>query len=237
MNLLAGWSAVTSSPLFGITLTVGAYVGARLLWDRFDRPSLLNPVLVAVTVVIAVLAVTGVDYDTYLIGGAYIAFLLGPATVALALPLWRQWHRVRRSVFEVLGAVSVGCVASIVAAVLFTRWAGGTAVMVASMSPKSATTPISIAMSQQVGGIPELSAVFTIVSGVLGAVAGPRILSLLRLQDPEVRGLAMGVSAHGIATARSLHEHPSEGAFAGLAMGLNALATSLLVPPLLAWLT
>jgi putative effector of murein hydrolase len=133
----------------------------------------------------------------------------------------------------VLGLVT-GSVVSIVVAYEVTQALGGGEDLALSMAPKSATTPVSIALSESIGGIPALTAVFTIVAGVVGAVSGPAVLSLLRFRDLRVRGLAIGAASHGIGTSRALEEHPTEGAFSGLGMGLNALATALLLPLVLA---
>ena len=123
-----------------------------------------------------------------------------------------------------------GAVVSVVAAVLVTRIAGGSRVLELTMAPKAATTPVSIAVAEQIGGIPALTAVVTIVAGITGAVLGPWLLDRLRIVDPRARGVALGVSSHGIGTSRALQESRTEGAFSGLSMALSALATSILVP-------
>ncbi len=227
------WQWLVGSPLFGVTLTLVAYAAARELWQRTGRHPSLNPVLVAVVLVGATLLLLGVDYEEYMVGGRYIAFLLGPATVALALPLHYESRLVRKAAVPILLGIAVGAVVSIVVAVTVTRALGGDEVLVLSMAPKSATTPVSIALSESIGGVPALTAVFTILAGVLGAVAGPAVLSLLRFRDVRVRGLALGSVSHGIGTSRALTDHRTEGAFAALAMGLTALATAVLLPVVL----
>lgn len=221
---------LVSSPVLGITLTLGAYLAARAMWERTGRHASLNPVLVAIVLVAGVLLAAGVDYDEYLTGGRYIAFLLGPATVALALPLHYEAGLVRRAALPVLLGVTSGAAASIAVAYAVTRGLGGDKALGLSMAPKSATTPVSIALAESLGGIPALTAVFTILAGVLGAVTAPAVLSLLGFRDVRVRGLAIGVASHGIGTSRALEEHPTEGAFSGLATGLTALATALMIP-------
>ncbi len=226
-------SWLLGSPLFGVTLTLVAYKAARELWERTGRHATLNPVLVAIVLAGGTLLLLGVDYEDYMVGGQYIAFLLGPATVALALPLHYEAPLVRQAVWPVLAGLLVGSAASIAVTFWITRALGGDEQLALSMAPKSATTPVSIALAESFGGIPALTAVFTIITGVIGAVAAPAVLSLLRFRDLRVRGLAIGASSHGIGTSRALEEHPTEGAFSGLAMGLNALATALLLPLLL----
>lgn len=234
LHLSETWSWLISSPLFGVTLTLVSYKAARVVFERTGRHPSLNPVLVAIVITAATLLLLGVDYADYMVGGRYIAFLLGPATVALALPLHYEARLVRQAAGPILLGLVTGSVVSIVVAFEITKALGGGEDLALSMAPKSATTPVSIALSESIGGIPALTAVFTIVAGVVGAVAGPAVLSFLRFRDLRVRGLAIGAASHGIGTSRALEEHPTEGAFSGLGMGLNALATALLLPLVLA---
>jgi len=226
------WDWLISSPLLGLTLTLGAYAAGRWAHRRTGSP-LLQPVLVAIVLVGAVLLLADMSYADYLAGGRYVAFWLGPATVALALPLHQEWHLVRRAAVPILTGVVAGAVVSIGSAVLLTRLAGGDRTLQLTMAPKAATTPVSIALSAQVGGVPALTAVLTILAGITGAVAGPWVLDRLRIRDPRARGIALGAVSHGIGTSRALQESRTEGAFSALSMALTALATSLLVPLLL----
>lgn len=237
LHLAEAWTWLLGSPLFGITLTLVAFRVAQEVWERTGRHAGLNPVLVAIVLAGTTLWLLDVDYATYMEGGQYVALLLGPATVALALPLHLEARLVRQAVGPVLAGIAVGCVTSVLVAFLVTRGMGGDLGLALSMAPKSATTPVSIALAGSFGGVPSLTAVFTILAGVLGAVAGPAVLSLLRFRDVRVRGLAIGAASHGIGTSRALQEHPTEGAFSGLAMGLNALATALAMPVLVPLLT
>jgi predicted murein hydrolase (TIGR00659 family) len=221
------------SPLFLMFLTLAAYRLGCEVRDRTGGHALAQPVLVAIVVIGIVLAVVDVDYETYRDGTQIIAFLLGPATVALAVPLHRQASRLRGFLAPLLVGVTLGAVASIATGYLLVRWLGGSEVLAETMAPKAATTPVSIAISGTIGGIPALTAVFAIVIGIVGAIAGPAVLTLLRIRDERARGLALGAVSHGIGTSRALRESESEGAFAGLSMGLTALVTSLLVPVLL----
>ena len=233
-DFAAGWAAVVHSPLLGISLTLAAYLVARALWTKSRHHSLANPVLVGIAVVVIVLLVLHIDYADYLRGAQYISFLLGPATVALALPLHRQARHIRRSALPILVCLTSGAVGAVVVAIVVTRALGGSSQLALTMAPKSATTPIAIALAQSSGGLPALAAVLTVLTGVLGAVAAPGVLSLLRVRDPRVRGFAIGMSSHGIGTSRAFHESPLTGAFAGLAMALNALVTAIVLPVLLA---
>lgn len=226
-----------TSPLALLTLTVAAYQLGRWLRARTDGHPLAQPALVAIVVVAVTISVLDVDYDRYRADVDPIALLLGPATVALAVPLHRQAHRLRGLVLPALLAVVLGSVVSVTTAVLLVRLTGGPEVLERTVAPKAATTPVAIPLAASVHGIPELAAVLAIVIGLVGAVAGPAVLTLLRIRDARARGLALGAVSHGIGTSRLLHDDERQGAFSGLSMGLTALATSLVLPllALLLW--
>ena len=217
------------TPLFGIALTLAVAVLSRRLWLAARQTALLTPVLVTIVLVAAFLALTGIDYETYMIGGSYLTFLLGPATVALAVPLYRAGPDIRKLLLPVAVGVTVGSLTAMVSAVLIVRMMGGDAALAATFAPKSATTPIAMAVADAGGGIVSLAAVLPVLTGVLGAVLAPWVLDRLR-----VRGLAIGVSSHGIGTARALAEGPKTGAFSALAMACSGVLTALLAPLVLA---
>ncbi|MCX6398135.1 MAG: LrgB family protein [Propionibacteriales bacterium] len=226
------WDWLTTSPLFGITITVAAYALGRWLHERTRSP-VFQPVLVAIVVIVAFLKITGVGYAEYLVGGSYVGFWLGAATVALALPLHHEWHLVKRAAAPITAGVLAGALVSITSAILLTEVAGGSRELQLTMAPKAATTPVSLALSTQIGGIPALTAALTILAGITGAILGPWILDRIGVTDLRARGIAMGSVTHGIGTARALQESRTEGAFSALCMGLTAVATSALVPLLL----
>lgn len=230
------WEWLSSSPVLGIALTLSVYAGARWLFLRTGKHSTMQPILICVVVIGAFLALTGVSYDDYLVGASSIHFWLGPATVALALPLHREWERVRRAAVPIGVGVVVGATVSAVSAVLLVSATGGPESLQLSLAPKSATTPVAIVIAEQIGGVPALTAIMTVVAGITGAVCGPAVLNLVRVRDERARGLALGAVSHGIGTARALEEGPVEGAFSGLSMALSALATSIVVPVVLALL-
>ena len=222
-------------PLTWLVATLLAYrLGVELL--ARTRLSVLQPVLVAIVVLGAALLLLDVDLATYARGTEVLVLLLGPATVALAVPLHRQLHRLRGFAVPLLVSLVVGVVVSVGSVVLLVELLGGSEELARTLAPKATTTPVSIALSQEVGGIPALTAVLTITAGILGAVAGPWVLDRVRVREPRARGLAIGGSSHGIGTARALAEDPVEGAFSGLSMGLTALSTSLLLPVIVALL-
>jgi len=229
-DLQATWVYLSTSPLFHLTLTLASFQAASWLFERSGRKAWLNPVLGAVIVNVAVLRLTGTDYATYFEGAQFVHFLLGPATVALAVPLYRQWQRVRRSALAITISLLAGSLTAIVSAVAVAWALGAPPALLASVAPKSVTAPVAMAIAEELGGLPSLTAVVVIVTGILGAMIGPMVLDLLRVRDWRARGLAIGTASHGIGTARALQVNETAGAFAGLAMGLNALATALVLP-------
>lgn len=228
-NLAATWEWLSTSPLFALTLTVGLYWAADKLWERAGRNPLLTPLLVATAIICVVLVVFRIDYAAYASGAGILTFLLGPATVALAMPLHRQASHVKEAAPMVLGAVVVGAFFSVLSGYWVTRWLGGDEVLAASMAPKSATTPIAMALAEQIGGLAPLAVLFVMVAGLSGAVIGPKILDWVGVSDPRARGLAMGVAAHGVGTSRAFQEGQTQGAFSGLAMGLTGLTISVII--------
>ncbi len=218
------------SPLTLLLITLVGYQAGRWLQTRTGGHALAQPVLVAIVVAALAITVLDVDYADYRKATELIAFWLGPATVALAIPLHRQTDRLKGFVLPMLAAILVGAVTSIVTAVLIARAFGADEALQKTLAPKSATTPVAIAVTESLGGIPPLVAVFTITIGIVGAISGPAVLNLLRIRDRRARGLAVGAVSHGVGASRMLREDETEGAFAGLAMGLSAFAISLLVP-------
>ena len=230
------WQAMTATPLFGVVVTVGAYLFAVAVARRARGKAYANPVLWSVVIIIVLLALTKTPVEHYQAGGDLIAFFLGPATVALALPLHRQLAHIKKALVPTLMASVFGATTAIFAAVWITRALGGSHDLVASMIPKSTTSPVALAITDTIGGIPALTAALVILTGVLGAIAGPGLLRLVHIRNDIAVGLAMGVSAHGIGTARALTQNPTQGAFAALAMALSAVITPVAVALLLPYL-
>jgi predicted murein hydrolase (TIGR00659 family) len=224
------WVYLSAGPLLWLALTLSAWIAADRLAAALGRHPLANPVLIAVLLVAAALALAGTDYRTYFEGAQFVHFLLGPATVALAVPLWRNRALVRRNVLPMLGALAVGSVVAILSTVVIARALGAPADVVASLAPKSVTAAVAMSISAETGGIPALTASLVIATGILGAMVVTPLMNTLRITDWSARGFAVGLASHGIGTARAFSVNPVAGVFAGLAMGLNALVTPLLVP-------
>ncbi|MFE6509721.1 LrgB family protein [Nocardioides sp. NPDC057767] len=217
------------SVILWLFVTVAAYELGRWLRTRTHSP-LAQPVAVAIVIIGVLLTVSGTSYDDYADATTLISFLLGPATVALAIPLYHQVSRLKGMVVPVLVALTAGVAVSMVSGILLVRWLGGSDVLERTMAPKAVTTPVAIELTDRLGGYPELAAAFAIVIGIIAAMVAPRVLTLLRIRDPRARGVAVGAVSHGIGTARMLEESQVEGAFSGLAMGLTAVVTCLMVP-------
>ena len=224
------------SPLTGIFLTLLAYRVALSISRRYHGHPLANTVLVGAGLLIVSLLALGLSFDEYFRGASFIQFLLGPVTVALAIPLYNNLARLKRSAFAILCSIVVGSVAGVASAVLIAVAFDLPPQIVLSLAPRSATTPIAIGVAEAIGGIPTLAAAFVIVTGIIGAVLARPLLALLRMNDDVVLGVATGIAAHGIGTARVFQISETAGAFAGLAMGLTGLVTAVVAPLLVHFL-
>lgn len=232
-NLATLWVYLSTSPLLGLTVTLSAYCIAQAVYARSGNNPLLNPVVVSVAMIIGLLVATDTDYRDYFEGAQFVHFLLGPATVALAVPLVQQFDRVRALWFPVSVALVFGVIFGSLSAVWISRALGASLLTQLSLAPKSVTAPVAMGIAEKIGGLPSLTAVLVVTTGIVGAVFGTRLLALLRLHDDSVRGIAMGVTAHGIGTARAFQVSKEMGAFAGLAMALSTVLSAFLLPWLL----
>lgn len=226
------WVYLARDPLLHLTLTLAAFQAGSWVYRRAGMNPLLNPVLLAVIAVVVALAATGTDYDTYFQGAQFVHFLLGPATVALAIPLYRQLARLKRDAPALIASIVAGSVAATVSAVGVAWALGAGRETLIALAPKSVTAPVAMGIAEALGGLPSLTAVLVILTGIIGAMLGPPLMDALGVRDWAARGLAMGTASHGIGTARALQVDAVAGAFAGLAMGLNALITAALLPVL-----
>lgn len=224
------WVYLSATPLFGLTATLVTYVGAQALSQRTGHAPWANPVLWTVLVLAGLLTLSGTPYPTYFSGAQFIHFLLGPAVVALAWPLWQRRAELRARAAALLVAATAGGAAAALAAVGL-GWALGLPdEVLRSLAPKSVTAPVAMGIAQQLGGIPALAAAFAVLTGLVGALSGKVLFDALGLHAPAVQGFALGTAAHGIGAARALQVHPDAGAYAGLALGLQALLAALLMP-------
>ena len=224
------WVYLSASPLLGLTATLLAYQAAYWIYAKARLNPLANPVAIAVALLVALLWFTDTPYPVYFEGAQFVHFLLGPATVALAVPLYAHLATLRKNLVPLAGALLAGSLAAVGSAIGIGWLLGASRETLLSMAPKSVTTPIAMGIAEKLGGLPSLTAVLVVTTGILGAVLARGTLNLLRIEDHAVRGFAVGVAAHGIGTARAFQVSETMGAFAGLAMGLNGLATAFLFP-------
>ena len=227
------WVYLATTPLLGLTVTLLAYQAAYWLYMKARMNPLANPVAISVAFLVALLWFTETPYETYFEGAQFVHFLLGPATVALAVPLFANLERLRRDLVPLLGALLAGSFTAVVSATGIAWLAGASRENVLSLAPKSVTTPIAMGVAEKLGGLPSLTAVLVVSTGIIGAVLARSVLAGLRIDDDVVSGFALGVAAHGIGTARAFQVSATMGAFAGLAMGLNGIVTAILLPLLL----
>jgi predicted murein hydrolase (TIGR00659 family) len=221
---------LSTSPLSWLTLTLVAFLVADRISQASGRHPLVNLVALAAAFIILLLRATGTSYETYFAGAQFIHFLLGPATVALAIPLYRNFERAKKSALPILGSLLIGSTTAIASAVLIARALGASHELAASLAPKSVTAPIAMGLSEKIGGAPFLTTALVIATGIFGAIILSPLMRLMRITDPAAVGMAAGLSAHGIGTARAFHIDSAAGAFAGVAMGLNGALTSLILP-------
>lgn len=224
------WSYLSREPLLWLTATLVAYLIGDHLSQRAGRNPLVNPVLVAMVLLGGVLWATATPYAAYFEGAQFVHFMLGPATVALALPLYANRAQIGRALVPMLAALLVGSGVAILSALWIARWLGIDGPVWLSLAPKSTTAPVAIGIAEQLGGLPTLTAALVILTGIIGAVIVTPLMRLMHIRDWRARGFAVGVAAHGIGTARAFQVNDTAGAFAGIGMGLNALLTAVLAP-------
>ena len=229
-DLATIWVYLSTTPLIGLTVTLVAYSLGYRLYLLANRNPLLNPVVTAIATLITFLQLTDVSYGTYFEGAQFVHFLLGPATVALAVPLYQQCAKIRQRMLPLLITLIIGAVVGALSSVGIAWVLGASIETQLSLAPKSVTTPVAMGISEQIGGLPSLTAVLVVATGIIGAVIGTTLFRLLRIEDDAVKGVALGIAAHGMGTARAFQLNREMGAFSGLAMALSALATAVLLP-------
>ena len=227
-------NAIFSSTPFILLLVLGSYLAGCKLHQK-KHIALFHPLLVAMVLIIALLSLLDIDYDTFCAGSSFISFLLGPSVVALGYALYEQIEQIRGKEIPVLTAVFAGGIVGIVSVIAICRIMGVDEAITSSLQPKSVTIPIAISLSKHSGGIPALTTVVVFFCGVLGSIIGPWLLNKCRIKNPIARGLALGSASHGLGTARAIELGALEGAISGLAIGLTGIVTSLLIP-LFEWL-
>jgi len=220
---------------FTILLTIGIYFISLKIYLKIKIP-FLTPLLISTTAIILVLISSGITFEQYKPGKSIMTFLLGPATVGLALPLYLNRQLLRKMLLPILFGIVCGSITTVTTAVVLAKLSGLDALLVTSMATKSITAPIAIEISRILGGDPAIAVAFVVFTGTLGSMIGPTFLSLCKINTPVARGIAMGLSAHGQGTATILQEGQLQGAMAGVAMALSAIFVSFIAPFYIPWL-
>lgn len=224
------WVYLSTSPLLGLTVTLLAYLAGVRLYVISNSNPLANPVAIAIIFIIGYLYLSGTSFETYFDGAQFVHFLLGPATVAFAIPLVQQIEKLKAIWIPLAISVMIGVATGALTSIGVAWLLGASQETLLSLAPKSITTPIAMGVSEQLGGLPSLTAVLVISTGIIGAVMGTRLFELIHIRDDSVKGVAMGLNAHGIGTARAFQVSPEMGAFSGLGMALMAFTGPILIP-------
>lgn len=224
------WVYLSGSPLLALTLTLAAWQLGTWLYERSGRNPLVNPVAIAVTVVAIVIVAIDMRYATYFEGAQFVHFLLGTATVALAVPIHHGLAALRGRLLPLAAALIGGGAVSIGSALLLARLLGIDAPLQQGLWAKSVTAPIAMGVAERIGASPTLTAVYAVITGVLGAVLGRYVLDAVGCREWWQRGAAIGIAAHGIGTSRAFTVHPDAGAWASLGMGLHGVVGAVLIP-------
>ena len=231
------WNHLASNPVLWLCLTLLAYQIGIWVYQKSGYITLLSPFVIAVVILLAILFGTHTQYETFFAGAQFVPFLLGPATVALAVPLFDQRLRLAKLWAPLLIGVVVGCVVGVISTVLLGALLGASFESIMSMAPKSVTTPIAMGISEKMGGIPEFTAGIVVLTGIVGSLLATPIFKLCKIKKDYVKGFSLGVAAHGMGTSRAFQISDKAGAFSGLAMGLagiiTAFAAPMIAPPLL----
>ncbi len=224
------WVYLSQSPLLWLFVTIAAYSLSLALFRKMRFFPLLNPVLISMIVIVTLLNITGTGYDRYFEGAQFVHFMLGPATVALAVPLFRNFQKVRRALFPLLIALAGGSLTAALSAFYLADIFGASEQIALSFVPKSVTSPIAMGIAENLGGLPSLTTVLVILTGTLGATLGLPLMKAFALRDERACGFAMGLACHGIGTARAFQASAMTGTFAVVGMGSNGLFTAIMVP-------
>ena len=230
------WVYLASTPLFGLSATLATYVVVHAGYDRLGRAPWANPVLWSVVAIAVILVATRTPYPTYFAGAQFVHVLLGPAVVALAWPLWLRRAEIRRRGVALVTAALAGGAAAAGSAVALGALFGLPGEVLRSLAPKSVTAPVAMGIAEQLGGVPALAAVLTVLTGMVGALSAKYLFDRLGIRSWPVRGFALGTASHGIGAARALQVDADAGAYAGIALGLQVLLASLLMPLVGRWL-
>ena len=230
MNIDALIEYITSTPLTWLLLTLGAFKFGIVVYEKSNKQVLLQPIIVSYLIIMSVILFTGTTYEEYFKGVEIIHFFLGPATVALALPLYNNLKYIKSLFIPIMITLVVAGVFSILIAVGLLYVLGAELPTILSMTTKSITAPIAIITSEQIGAIPSLAVGFVIITGIIGALLGTTLFKMLKIKHDTSKGFALGLISHGIGTARAIEISEKAAAFSALAMGLGGILTAIFLP-------
>lgn len=228
-NLIDTVRPYVSTELFLLMLVMGTFLLGVFIYKR-TKITLLQPLLISILIIIPFLKFMDIEYQTFYNQTRILHFMLGPSVVALGYVLYEQMEHLKGNVTSIITAVFVGSLVGIISVVLLSRWLGADKVLMASLAPKSVTTPIAISLAEKSGGVPALAAAFVVICGIFGGLVGPVILRKIGIKSKIAKGLAMGSASHALGTARALEMGAVEGAISGLAIGIMGIMTALLIP-------
>ena len=221
--------SLVHSEIFDLALVVGTYIAATILYKK-THLSVLHPLLTSIFVIIVILEFLDIEYASFQQGSHLIHFMLGPSVVALGYVLFEQMKYLKGNVVSILTSVFVGAIVGIISVIVIGKLMGADQSLIATLQPKSVTTPIAMGISEKNGGIPSLTAVIVVAVGIFGSIVGPAVMKVLGIESRIAKGLALGASSHGVGTAAAIQLGAIEGALSGLAIGLMGIMTAILVP-------
>jgi len=233
-KLYSIWVYLQAEPLFWLTLTVGAYLAGDYIYRRTGLFPLFNPVALGMIIVSGVLLIFNIQYERYFDGAKFIHFLLGPATVALAIPIYSKWELIVANARSIAAGALLGSLFAVLVTYALALMFSLDQEIILSLLPRSVTAPIAMGIAELTGGIPSLTAIITIITGIIGAAFGTFTLDLLRIKSMAARGFGIGLASHGIGTARAMSRNDTAGVFAAVAMGLSGIVASLIIPLIIA---
>ena len=229
-KLYSIWVYLQAEPLFWLTLTIGSYLIADFIYRKSNLFPLLNPVAISVLIVSLILVSFNIDYERYFDGAKFIHFLLGPATVALAIPIYKKWNLIISNSKAIFLSLMAGSIFAILITFSLSSYLDLKDELILSLLPRSVTAPIAMGISEIIGGIPSLTAIITLITGIIGASLGVFVFDLMKLKKMEARGFSLGLASHGVGTARAMSRDKNAGVFAAVGMGLSGLITSIIIP-------
>ena len=222
-------NSILTTEVFDLALVVGAYIAANILYKK-THLSILHPLLTSIFVIILFLEAFDIPYESFKQGSHMVHFMLGPSVVALGYVLYNQMQYLKGNVVSILTSVFVGAIVGIVSVIAIGKLMGADQSLIATLQPKSVTTPIAMGIAEKNGGVPSLTAVIVVAVGIFGSIVGPAVMKVLGIESRIAKGLALGASSHGVGTAAAIQIGAVEGALSGLAIGLMGIMTAILVP-------